>query len=61
MKSQKGITMSALVIYIVVTFMVIAMITTLTINYRSTIKDINDDSKYESDYSKFNLYFLTYN
>ena len=47
MKSQKGITMSALVIYIVVTFMVIAMITTLTINYRSTIKDINDDSKYE--------------
>ncbi len=58
MKSQKGITMSALVIYIVVTFMVIAMLTTLTINYRSTIKDINDDSKYESDYSKFNLYFL---
>lgn len=58
MKNQKGITMSALVIYIVITFMVIAMLATLTINYRSTIENINDDSKYESDYSKFNLYFL---
>lgn len=58
MRNQKGITMSALVIYIVVTFMVIAMLTTITINYRSTIENMNDSSKYETEYGKFNLYFL---
>lgn len=58
MKNQNGITMSGLVVYIVVTFIVIAILTTLTVNYRSTIKNMDDDSKYASDYSKFNLYFL---
>lgn len=58
MKNQNGITMSGLVVYIVVTFIVIAILTTLTVNYRSTIKNMDEDSKYASDYSKFNLYFL---
>lgn len=58
MRNQKGITMASLGIYIVVCMIVVAMLATITANYRNAIKDMDDDSEYATEYSKFNLYFL---
>lgn len=58
MRNQKGITMASLGIYIVVCMIVVAMLATITSNYRNAIKDMDDDSEYATEYSKFNLYFL---
>lgn len=58
MKSQKGITMASLGVYIVVSIIVVATLATIMANYRNAIKNMNDDSEYASEYSKFNLYFL---
>lgn len=58
MRNQRGITMASLGIYIVVCMIVVAMLATITSNYKSAIKDMDDDSEYAAEYSKFNLYFL---
>ena len=58
MKSQKGITMASLGVYIVVSIIVVATLATIMANYKSAIKNMDDDSEYASEYSKFNLYFL---
>lgn len=58
MRSQKGITMASLGIYIVVCIIVVAILATITANYRNAIKDMDNESEYAAEYSKFNLYFL---
>lgn len=58
MKNQKGITMASLGIYVVVCILVVGMLATITANYKSAIKSMDNDAEYSAEYSKFNLYFL---
>lgn len=58
MRNQRGITMASLGIYIVVCIIVVAILATITANYRNAIKDMDNESEYAAEYSKFNLYFL---
>lgn len=58
MKSQKGITMASLGVYIVVSIIVVATLATIMANYKNSIKTMDNDAEYSSEYNKFNLYFL---
>lgn len=58
MKNQKGITLTSLGIYVVICILVVAMLATITANYKSAIKSMDNEAEYSSEYSKFNLYFL---
>lgn len=58
MKNQKGITMASLGVYIVVSIIVVATLATIMANYKNSIKTMDNDAEYLSEYNKFNLYFL---
>ena len=58
MKNQKGITLTSLGIYVVICILVVAMLATITANYKGAIKSMDNEAEYSSEYSKFNLYFL---
>ena len=56
-KDNKGITLSALVIYIIVFMIVISIMTTITTFFYSTITDIIDTPQYLSELNKFIMFF----
>ncbi len=58
MKSQKGITLTSLVIYIVLLFVIVGMLATVTASFRSNIKEINKEGTKNTEIDKFNIYFL---
>ena len=58
MKSQKGITLTSLVIYILVTLIVLGILATITANFQSNVKEINREGTGTSEIDKFNIYFL---
>ena len=58
MKSQKGITMASLGVYIVVSIIVVATLATIMANCKNSTKTMDNDAEYSSEYNKFNLYFL---
>jgi len=58
MKSQRGVTLSSLAIYIVLIFVVLAILATVSLNFQTGIKDINSEGTEIIEISKFNMYFL---
>lgn len=58
MKSEKGITLITLAIYILIVFIVLAMLATLTTNFRSNLEKDESKSIFLVEYDKFNMYFL---
>lgn len=58
MKSQKGITLASLAIYIVLIFIVIGMLATVTTNIHQNIKEKNADGEKMAEVNKFNMYFI---
>ena len=58
MKSQKGITLASLAIYIVLIFIVIGMLATVTTNIQQNIKEKNADGEKMAEVNKFNMYFI---
>ena len=58
MKSQKGITLTSLVIYIMLLFVIVGMLATVTASFRSNIKEINKEGTKNTEIDKFNIYFL---
>ena len=58
MKSQKGITLSSLTIYILLVLVIVGILATITANFQSNIKDMNDEGVSSSEIDKFNVYFL---
>lgn len=58
MKSEKGITLMTLGIYIVLILIVIGILTTIGANFQSGIRDINQEGIESSEIDKFNIYFL---
>lgn len=58
MKSEKGVTLASLAIYIVLIFIVLAILATVTSNFQSSIKEINQEGTEIAEINKFNMYFL---
>ena len=58
MKSQKGITLTSLAIYIVLIFIVLGILATITANMQKGINDSNKSGAEIAEINKFNMYFL---
>lgn len=58
MKSQKGITLTSLVIYVTIVLIVIGMLAVITANFQANIKEIYAEGTNNVEIDKFNLYFL---
>ena len=58
MKSQKGITLASLAIYIVLIFIVIGILATINANIQGNVRNNNIDGEKMMEINKFNMYFL---
>lgn len=58
MKSEKGITLMVLIIYVIVLCLVIATLATVSSFFYSNTNYIVENSKSISEYNKFNMYFI---
>lgn len=58
MKSNRGVTLTTLIIYIIVLIIVIGILTTVSNNFYANTKYITDNGKYISEFNKFNMYFI---
>lgn len=58
MKSQKGITLTSLATYVVLIFVVLAILATVTANFQGSIKEANEENTDITEINNFNLYFL---
>lgn len=58
MKSEKGITLMSLAIYIIVVLIVMSILMTVRSSFQSNVKEISKEGTESSEISKFNIYFL---
>lgn len=58
MKSEKGITLTVLVIYIMVATIVIATMAIVSSFFFSNINLVRDQDKYAVEFNKFNMFFI---
>ncbi len=58
MKSEKGITLTSLVIYICVATIVISSVALISSYFFSNVTSIKSQSTYAVEYNKFNMFFL---
>lgn len=58
MKSEKGITLTSVVIYIVLVIASIAILSTIRISLQSNINEVNKEGIKNYEIDKFNMYFL---
>ncbi len=58
MKSQKGITLTSLTIYILLVLVIVGIIATITASFRDNINDMNSEGVNHSEIDKFSVYFL---
>ena len=58
MNSQKGITLTSLVIYITIVLIVLGILTVITANFESNVKEIYAEGTNNTEIDKFNIYFL---
>lgn len=58
MRSQRGVTLISLIIYVIIMTFVIAMISRISSSFYSNMKEFDGESESAVAYSKFNMYFL---
>lgn len=58
MKSEKGITLTSLIIYIVLILLVVSFLSVVSTHFYSSIGYLTDSGKYISEFDKFNMYFI---
>ena len=58
MKSEKGITLVSLVIYILVMVVIIAVMSQIISRFYDNTKELNSDTESVLEFNKFNSYFL---
>lgn len=58
MKSEKGITLASLAIYIIVILIALITLTTITTYFRSNVNQFNTKTTIDLEFDKFNLYFI---
>lgn len=58
MRSQRGVTLISLIIYVIIMTFVIAIISRISSSFYSNMKEFDGESESAVAYSKFNMYFL---
>ena len=58
MKSEKGITITSLVIYVILLILVISILATVSSYFYSNVNRLTDMGKYVAEFNKFNMYFI---
>ena len=58
MKSEKGITLTSLVIYIIVFMIILTIMTTISSHFYENVSKIKDSQRYISEYNKFSMFFI---
>lgn len=58
MKSEKGITLISLIIYVVLLLIVVSFLSVVSTHFYSNTKYLMDNGKYISEFNKFNMYFI---
>lgn len=58
MKSQKGVTLVALVIYVIVFTIVISILALISSFFFSNVNLVKDQANYAPEFNKFNMFFI---
>lgn len=58
MKSEKGITLTSLIIYVVALILTVGFLSTISTHFYANTNYIMDNGKYISEFNKFNMYFI---
>lgn len=58
MKNQKGITLMALTIYLIIFILVVSIVATLTSYFYTNVMTFDETTKSYSEINKFNMFFL---
>ena len=58
MKSDKGITLTSLILYIVLIILVLGFLSLVSQNFFQNTKYISNTGKYVAEFNKFNMYFI---
>lgn len=58
MKSNRGVTLTILIIYIIVLVLVIGILASISNNFYANKDYILENGKYISEFNKFNMYFV---
>ena len=58
MKSQKGVTLTSLVIYIAIVLIVVGILAVISANFQNNIKEMHREGTNNSEIDKFNVSFL---
>lgn len=58
MKSQKGITLTSLVLYIMLVLIVLGILAVITASFQGNLKEVNEEGTKNSEIDSFNMYFL---
>lgn len=58
MKSEKGVTIASLTIYVIAMLAVVGIIATITSFFYTNVTNLEDSSANVSEITKFNMYFL---
>lgn len=57
-KSEKGITLTSLIIYIILIILIISLLSLVSKNFYNNLGAISESGKYISEFNKFNMYFI---
>lgn len=58
MKSEKGITLIMLIVYIIILLLIVGILNSINNMFTSNLNYITENSKYVSEFNKFNMYFI---
>ena len=58
MKSQKGVTLIALVIYVIVLTIVVSILAMISSFFFSNVNFVKDKANYAPEFNKFNMFFI---
>lgn len=58
MKSQRGVTLSTLVLYITIFLIVIGVMTTITNYFYKNVAEIKEPLTYVAEFNKFSMFFI---
>ena len=58
MKSEKGVTLTSLVIYVLVFFIIISIIDIISSSFKKNIENIIDPPKYVAEFNSFSMFFV---
>lgn len=58
MKSNSGVTITSLIIYIIAMLLVIGIVATITSFFYTNVSNLEDNSQNVSEITKFNMYFI---